>query len=89
MVEGEASPYFASTTRLVVRRSDGLDADTFLVNASAAAADLDRALVGRLRDPAARLAVTATEVGSPPPMLLMLSGRCRPSWPAWPGRWST
>ncbi|MFL6130985.1 MAG: DUF371 domain-containing protein [Mycobacteriales bacterium] len=74
VVEGEANPYYASTSRLVVRRSEVLDSDTFLVNASAAAADLDRALVHRLRDPAARLQVTATEVGSPAPVLLVLTG---------------
>ena len=72
-VEGEANPAYASTSRLVVRRSDVLDTDTFLVNASAAAADLDRALVARLRDPATRLELTAAEVGTPPPVLLVLS----------------
>jgi hypothetical protein len=72
VVEGEANPYYASTSRLVVRRSDVLDSDTFLVNASAAAADLDRALVERLRDPRARLELTATEVGSPDPVVLVL-----------------
>jgi hypothetical protein len=79
-VEGEANPHFASTTRLVVRRSDVLDADTFLVNASAAAADLDRALVERLRDPAARLEVTAAEVGTPPPVLLVLAAPPPAGW---------
>jgi hypothetical protein len=74
VVEGEANPYYASTTRLVLRRSDLLDGDTFLVNASAAAADLDRALVARLREPGARLEVTATEAGSPDPVLLVLLG---------------
>jgi hypothetical protein len=71
-VEGEVNPYYASTTRLVLRRSDLLDEDTFLVNASAAAADLDRTLVARLREPGARLEVTAAEVGSPDPVLLVL-----------------
>jgi len=71
-VDGEVNPYYASAERLVVRRSDVLDPDTFLVNASAAAADLDRALVERLRDPAARLEVTATEIGTPDPVLLVL-----------------
>ena len=79
-VEGEANPAYASTTRLVVRRSDVPDPDTFLVNASAAAADLDRALVDRLRDPAARLELTATEVGTPPPVLLVLAAPPPPDW---------
>ena len=73
VVEGEVNPAYASTSRLVVRRSDVLDPDTFLVNASAAAADLDRALVARLRDPAARLELTAAEIGTPPPVLLVLT----------------
>ena len=71
-VQGEVNPYYASTGRLVVRRSDLLDPDTFLVNASAAAADLDPALLARLRDPAIRLDVTATELGDPDPVLLVL-----------------
>ena len=77
-VEGEVNPYYASTSRLVVRRSDVLDEDTFLVNASAAAADLDRALIARLREPAARLEVTATEVAPPDPVVLVLLGGSPP-----------
>lgn len=79
-VEGEVNPGYASATRLVVRRSDVLDDDTFLVNASAAAADLDRALVDRLGDPSARLELTATEIGTPPPLLLVLAAAAPPSW---------
>lgn len=78
VVEGEVNPYYASTSRLVVRRSDVLDEDTFLVNASAAAADLDRALIARLREPAARLEVTATELGPPDPIVLLLLGGSPP-----------
>jgi hypothetical protein len=82
VVDGEANPAYASASRLVVRRSDVLDPDTFLVNASAAAADLDRTLVGRLRDPASRLEVTATELGTPPPVLLLLAGPMPAGWDA-------
>lgn len=71
-VEGEVNPRYASAERLVVRRSDRLDPDTLLVNATAGAADLDRALVDRLRDPATRLHVTVCEVGDPDPVLLVL-----------------
>lgn len=80
-VQGEVNPYYASTERLVVRRSDVLDPDTFLVNASAAAADLDPALLAALRDPATRLEVTATELGEPDPVLLVLRADGGPAPP--------
>jgi hypothetical protein len=73
-VEGEANPYFTSAERLVVRRSAVLGPDTFLANATAAAADLDRDLVARLRDPDARVEVTATELTEPDPVVLVLGG---------------
>ncbi len=81
-IEGEVNPAYASASRLVVRRSDVLDPDTYLVNASAAAADLDRSLIARLRDPDARLELTATEVGNPPPVLLVLAGAPPAAWAA-------
>ncbi len=71
-VEGQVNPHYAAAERLVVRRSDALDRDTFLVNASAAAADLAPGLLAALRDPATRLQVTATELGEPDPVLLVL-----------------
>jgi hypothetical protein len=80
-VRGEVNPYYASTERLVVRRSDVLDPDTFLVNASAAAADLDPALLATLRHPATRLEVTATELGEPDPILLVLRAGASPPPP--------
>jgi hypothetical protein len=72
-VSGEVNPGYASAERLVVRRSDVLDPDTFLVNASVAAADLPRPLVAALADPAALVSVTATELGAPDPVLLVLT----------------
>jgi hypothetical protein len=74
VVEGDANPSFASPDRLVVRRSAVLDPDTFLVNATAAAGDLDRDLVAELSDPGTRLEVTATELTTPDPVVLVLTG---------------
>jgi len=71
-VDGEVNPAFASADRLVVRRSDRRDPDTFLVNASAAAADMPAELLAALRARGATVTVTAAETGTPPPVLLVL-----------------
>jgi hypothetical protein len=59
---------------LIVRRSGQRDADTYLVNATAAAADLPAGLLAALRDPGATVEVTAEEVGMPAPVVLVLTG---------------
>ena len=71
-VLGEVNPAYASADRLVVRRSDQADPDTFLLNASGAAADLPPELLTALARPGAAVEVTATEVGVPAPVLLVL-----------------
>lgn len=71
-VAGAVNPGYASADRLVVRRSDQLDPDTFLLDASAAAADLPPGLLTALRTPGAPVQVTVTEIGTPPPVVLIL-----------------
>ncbi|HEX6756257.1 MAG TPA: DUF371 domain-containing protein [Mycobacteriales bacterium] len=71
-VTGEVNPAYVPGDALIVRRSDVLDPDTFLVNASGVAADLPRELVAALGDPAAVVSVTATETGTPDPVVLVL-----------------
>jgi hypothetical protein len=73
-VEGEVNPGYASADRLVVRRGDQLDPDTFLVNATAAAADLAPDLLAALREPGAPIEVTVREIGVPDPVYLVLTG---------------
>jgi hypothetical protein len=73
-VEGEVNPGWHSAESLVVRRSGQRDADTYLVNATAAAADLPAELLAALRDPGAPVEVTAEEVGTPAPVALVLTG---------------
>ena len=74
VVEGEVNPGWHSAESLVVRRSGQLDPDTYLVNATAAAADLPAGLLAALRDPAATVEVTAEELGTPTPVVLVLTG---------------
>ena len=73
-VEGEVNPAWHSAESLIVRRSGQLDADTYLVNATAAAADLPAGLLAALRDQGAAVEVTAEEVGTPAPVVLVLTG---------------
>lgn len=73
-IEGEVNPGYHSTGSLIVRRSDRLDPDTYLVNASAAAADLPAELLAALRVPGARVEVAAEETGTPTPVVLVLTG---------------
>lgn len=73
-VEGEVNPGYHSAERLIVRRSGQLDPDTFLVNASAAAADLPPDLLGAMSAPGAAIDVAASEIGTPPPVVLVLTG---------------
>jgi hypothetical protein len=73
-VEGEVNPGYASAERLVVRRSDQRDPGTFLVNATAAAADLPPRLLAALAEPAARIDIIAAETGTPTPVVLVLTG---------------
>ena len=73
-IEGEVNPGYHSTGALIVRRSDRLDPDTYLVNASAAAADLPAELLAELRVPGARVEVAAAETGTPTPVVLVLTG---------------
>jgi hypothetical protein len=73
-VEGEVNPGWHSAESLVVRRSGQRDADTYLVNATAASADLPAELLAALRDPGAPVEVTAEEVGTPAPVALVLTG---------------
>jgi len=73
-VEGEVNPGWHSAESLIVRRSGQLDADTYLVNATAAAADLPAGLLAALRDQGTAVEVTAEEVGTPAPVVLVLTG---------------
>lgn len=77
-VTGEVNPRYASAERLVVRRSDVLEPETYLINADAGAADLPRELVAALADPAAAVEVTATEVGTPDPVVVVLAPDAEP-----------
>jgi hypothetical protein len=72
-VDGEVNPGWHSDRSLIVRRSDHLDPDTYLVNAGAAAGDLPAALVAALREPAP-VEVTVTELAPPTPVVLVLTG---------------
>jgi hypothetical protein len=71
-VTGEVNPGYAAPGRLVVRRSDQPDADTFLLNASGAAADLPPDLLVAMARAGEPVTVTATEIGTPPPVVLVL-----------------
>jgi hypothetical protein len=73
-VEGEVNPGWHSAESLIVRRSGQRDADTYLVNATVAAADLPAPLLAALRGPGAAVEVTAEEVGTPAPVVLVLTG---------------
>ena len=73
-VDGEVNPGWHSAESLIVRRSGALDPDTYLVNATAAAADLPAELLAALRDPGATIEVTAEEVETPVPVALVLTG---------------
>ena len=73
-VDGEVNPGWHSGESLIVRRSGQLDADTYLVNATAAAADLPAELLAALRDPGATIEVTAEEVETPAAVVLVLTG---------------
>ena len=73
-VAGEVNPGWHSAESLIVRRSGQLDADTYLLNATAAAADLPAELLAALRDPGATVEVTAEELGTPVPVVLVLTG---------------
>lgn len=74
-VEGEVNPGWHSAESLIVRRSGQCDPDTYLVNATAAAADLPAELLAAVRAPGATVEVTAEEVGTPAPVVLVLTGR--------------
>jgi hypothetical protein len=63
-VQAEANPF--APDGLVVRKSDFRGHDTLAVNADVAAADLDRALVAALADPATELVVSVRPVGPRP-----------------------
>jgi hypothetical protein len=71
-VDGEVNPHYSAPDRLVLRRSAVLAPDTFLVNASRSAADLDRSLIGAVADPSATLRVTAWELADPDPVVLVV-----------------
>ncbi len=73
-VEGEVNPGWHSAESLIVRRSGQTDADTYLVNATAAAADLPADLLAALREPGEAVEITAEEVGTPAPVVLVLTG---------------
>ena len=73
-VEGEVNPGWHSAESLIVRRSGQTDADTYLVNATAAAADLPADLLAALRDPGEAVEITAEEVGTPASVVLVLTG---------------
>lgn len=73
-VEGDVNPGYRSAERLIVRRSGQLDPDTFLVNTTAAAADLPADLLAGLAAPGAAIEVVASEVGTPIPVVLVLTG---------------
>jgi hypothetical protein len=72
-VEGEVNPGWHSDRSLIVRRGDRRDPDTYLVNASAAAADLPAALLEALREPGP-VEVAVQELEPPTPVVLVLTG---------------
>jgi len=78
-VEGEVNPHYAAPDRWVARRSAVLAPDTFLVNASRSAADLDRSLVRALADPSATLQVVVRELAIPDPVVLVIVGDAVPA----------
>jgi hypothetical protein len=78
-VEGEVNPLYSAQDRLVARRSAVLAPDTFLVNATRSAADLDRSLVRALADPAATLQVVVRELATPDPVVLVVVGDRMPA----------
>jgi Domain of unknown function (DUF371) len=77
-VAGEVNPYYSAADRWVARRSVQLSPDTFLVNATVGAADLDRALVHALADPSAALDVVVRELAVPDPVVLVIVGGVAP-----------
>jgi hypothetical protein len=77
-VEGEVNPYYSAPDRWVARRSVLLSPDTFLVNATRGAADLDRALVHALADSSAALEVVVRELAVPDPVVLVIIGGVAP-----------
>ena len=72
-VDGEVNPGWHSADSLIVRRSGALDPDTYLANATGAAADLPADLLAALREPAATIEVTVEELGTPTPVVLVLT----------------
>jgi hypothetical protein len=77
-VEGEVNPYYSAPDRWVARRSALLSPDTFLVNATRGAADLDRALVHALADRSAALEVVVRELAVPDLVVLVIIGGVAP-----------
>ena len=64
-VRAAGNPFIVPGEGFVVRKSDFLGADTLAVDADTAAAELDRAFVHALQDPAATLLVTVRAAGPP------------------------
>ncbi len=65
------NPVHEVSGRIVLRRGDFRDADTFAVEATLTAADLPRDLAGRLVDETADVVLTVTELEPPPPLVML------------------
>ena len=75
-VRGRINPAFQPGDPLIARRADAVTRDALVIDADRAAADLPRPFVAALADPAARVAVTVTELpDQPAPGCLIVAPR--------------
>jgi hypothetical protein len=72
-VHGSATvnPSHQVSERIVARRGDFQDPDTFAMSATPSAAGLPAELISALADPAVEVVLTATEVRPPPPLIIV------------------
>ena len=73
-VEGEVNPGWHSADSLIVRRSEQLDADTYPGERDRRGGRPAGRAAGRPARPGAPVEVTAEEVGTPAPVVLVLTG---------------
>lgn len=77
VVHADANPFLDPVDGLVVRKSDFRGAGTLAIGADTGAADLDRALVHAMADPAGRLDVRIRPVGPPPATVVVTDDASR------------
>jgi hypothetical protein len=65
------NPGHEVSKRLVIRRSESADADTFAVRSTLTAADLPRAMVDALASPDAEVELTVAEAEPAPPLVIL------------------